>query len=102
MTFELPDDYPNSMPSIRLKNLSPDIINNNMILDFERLITTKAQESIGTFMIYEICEALREQIMNMNEMILNKLRELTELNSLDNALKAVKVSEAPLSFTPVT
>ena len=103
LTFELPDDYPNSMPSIRIKNLSPDIINNNLILDFERLIGNKAQESLGTFMIYEVCEALREQIMNMNEMILKKLRELTEVNSLDNALKSVKVSsDAPLSFTPVT
>ena len=102
LTFELPDDYPNSMPSIRMKNMSPDIINNNMILDFERLITNKAQESVGTFMLYEVCEALREQIMNMNEMILNKLKEMTEMNSLDNALKSVKVSEAPLSFTPVS
>ena len=76
------------MPSIRLKNLSPDIINNNLVLDFERLVTGKAQESVGTFMIYEVCEALREQIMNMNEMILKKLRELTEVNSIDNALKA--------------
>ncbi len=39
-------------------------------------------------MIYEVCEALREQIMNMNEMILKKLRELTEVNSIENALKA--------------
>ena len=53
-------------------------------------------------MIYEVCEALREQIMNMNEMILKKLRELTEVNSIDNALKATKFSnEAPLTFTPV-
>ncbi len=42
LTFELADDYPNSMPSIRLKNLSPDIINNNLVLDFERLVTGKA------------------------------------------------------------
>ena len=42
VTFELPDDYPHSMPSIRIKNLSPDIINNNLILDFEKLITSKA------------------------------------------------------------
>ena len=42
LTFELGDDYPNSMPSIRLKNLSPDIIKNNLVLDFERLVTGKA------------------------------------------------------------
>ncbi len=76
LIFELPDDYPNSVPSIRLKNLSPDIIHNNLVLDFERLIMTKAQDSLGTMMIYEICEALREQIANMNEIILKKLDEL--------------------------
>ena len=101
LTFELPDDYPNSMPSIRVKNMSPDIINNNMILEFEKLISNKAQESIGTFMLYEICEALREQIINMNEMILKKLKELTDMNSIDNSLKSVKVSDNPLTFTPV-
>ena len=74
LTFELGDDYPNSVPSVRLKNLSPDIINNNLVLDFEKLIMKKAEESIGTMMIYEVCEAVRDQIINMNEIILKKLK----------------------------
>ena len=44
LTFELPDDYPNNVPSVRLKNLSPDIINNNLVLEFEKLIMKKAEE----------------------------------------------------------
>jgi hypothetical protein len=92
LIFELPEDYPNSVPSIRLKNLSPDIINNNLILEFEKLIMKKAEESIGTMMIYEICEALRENIINMNEIILKKLKELNEKDSIDNSLKSVKIS----------
>ena len=43
LIFELPEDYPNTVPLIRLKNLSPDIINNNLVLDFERLIMKKAE-----------------------------------------------------------
>lgn len=102
LIFELPEDYPNNVPLIRLKNLSPDIINNNLVLEFERIIMKKAEESIGTMMIYEICEALRENIINMNELILKKLKELTDRDSIDNSLKSVKISQdAPLSFTPV-
>ena len=102
LTFELPDDYPNNVPSVRLKNLSPDIINNNLVLEFEKLIMKKAEESIGTMMLYEVIEALREQIINMNEIILKKLRELNDTHSIDNALKSVKISQdAPMSFTPV-
>jgi hypothetical protein len=102
VTFELPEDYPNNVPSVRLKNLSPDIINNNLVLEFEKLIMKKAEESIGTMMIYEVCEALREQIINMNEIILKKLRQINDRDSIDNALKSVKISQdAPMSFTPV-
>ena len=103
LTFELPDDYPNNVPSVRLKNLSPDIINNNLVLEFEKLIMKKAEENLGTMMIYEVCEALREQIINMNEMILKKLREINEKGSIENALKSVKISQdGPMSFTQVS
>ena len=102
MTFELPDDYPNSIPSVRLKNLSPDIISNNLVLDFEKLIMKKAEESLGTMMIYEVCETVRDQIINMNEIILKKLREINDASSVEHSLKSVKISQdAPLSFTPV-
>lgn len=103
LTFELPDDYPNVVPSIRIKNLSPEIINNNIILEFDKLVTKKADESVGTMMIYEVCEALREKIGEMNDIILRKVDELNQKDSLDTALKSVAIkADAPLTFTPVT
>ncbi len=63
-----------------------------MVIQFERLVNEKAQESIGTMMLYDISEALREQLSDMNEKILNKLDEIHQLNSMDNALKAVAYS----------
>ena len=76
VTFELSEQYPNEAPSMRIKNLSPDIINNNLVLEFDKLLTKKAEESLGTMMIYEVCEALREKIGEMNDIILKKLDEL--------------------------
>lgn len=101
-TFELPDAYPAEIPNIRLKNLSTDIIDNNMLLQFEKLITKKAEEVIGTAMIYEMCEALRERLGEMNDMILRKLDELNDKDSMDTALKKVAAfSQDTMSFTPV-
>ena len=42
VTFELPDNYPNEVPSILIKNLSPEIIDNNRILQFDKLVMNKA------------------------------------------------------------
>lgn len=72
------------------------------MIEFERLVLQKAEESVGTQMIYDVCEHLREQISNMNEKILNKLKELDEKDSIENALKAVTISQdAPMTYTPV-
>ena len=61
---------------IRIKNLTPDIIHNNKMVEFDKLVAIKAEESIGSQMIYDICEGLREHLANMNELILGKLKEL--------------------------
>jgi hypothetical protein len=73
ITIELGDNYPHTVPGIRLKNLSQDIIDNNMMIVFEKLVMQKAEESLGMQMLYDVCEHLREQISNMNDKILNKL-----------------------------
>lgn len=72
--------------------MAMDIIDNNKILEFEKLVNEKAESSIGTPMIYEICEALREILSEMNELILKKLRVIEDEGSLTNALKQVKIS----------
>jgi|TARA_B110001450_G_C17444612_1_gene409367 hypothetical protein len=35
LMVELPHDYPNSVPFLRLKNLSPDFLNNKNLDDYE-------------------------------------------------------------------
>jgi hypothetical protein len=60
MIFELPEDYPHSIPIIRIRNLTQDIVDNNMLMAFEKIVAEKAIESVGTQMIYDICESLRE------------------------------------------
>lgn len=58
---------------MRVKNLSPDILDNNNVINLERIITAKADENIGNQMIFEMCDVIREQIADMNEKILNEL-----------------------------
>ena len=65
-----------------MKNLSPDIINNNKMDELEGLARKKAEENIGNMMIFEVCECLREQIAEMNEIILAKLKDFDDKNSL--------------------
>jgi hypothetical protein len=90
--IELKEDYPHSTPSIILRNLSQDIIDNNLMIHFEKLVTEKADESLGTQMLYDVCEALREKLSDMNEKILNKLDEINQKDSIENALKSVAYS----------
>ena len=102
MIIDLPDDYPNQVPNIRIKNLCQDIIDNNLMIQFESMVMTKAEESIGTQMIYDVCEHLRERLADMNEKILNKLQEIEDSQSVEKALKTLSVSQdAPMNFTPV-
>ena len=45
MIIELADDYPESLPNIRIKNLVPDIIHNNKMAELEDIVAEKAKES---------------------------------------------------------
>ena len=51
---------------VRIKNLSPEIIYNNKMIEFEKLVAELAEENIGNQMIYDICEGLREVLSDMN------------------------------------
>lgn len=57
---DFPQNYPNQVPQMRLRNLCPEIINNNKMLELETIVQTKAEENLGNFMIFEICESIRE------------------------------------------
>lgn len=53
-------------------------------------------------MIFELCDSLREIIGEMNDKILDKLRELDKKDSIDEGLKTLKISsDAPMNYTPV-
>lgn len=72
LIVELPHDYPNTIPDLRLKNMAPKYLDNRMLDDFESEIRAKAHESVGTQMIFELCEHLRESIGEINDKVLNQ------------------------------
>lgn len=72
LLVELPHDYPNHVPDLRIKNMSTKYLDNRMIDEFEVQIRAMAHESIGTQMIFELCEHLREQIGEINDKVLGK------------------------------
>lgn len=79
------------------------MIDNNMMIEFERLVVLKAEESVGSQMLYDVCEHLREIISNLNDKLLNKLKEYEDAHSVDKALQKQTFSQdAPMTFTPVT
>jgi hypothetical protein len=104
--FELCDDYPNTTPITILKNLSPDIMHNNKMVEMEALIDEKKRENLGNPMIFDIVEALREKICDMNEFVLEKLLEIKEKAEAVSVKQHASVSlglvDAPLTYTPVT
>jgi len=103
LLVQLPLLYPNDKPQVRVKNLSPEIISNNKMIEFEEEVGAKIEESMGSPVIYEVCEILRSKISDMNELILDKLREHDESHSLTATLSRVHVtSKDTMSFTPVT
>ena len=60
LMVELPHDYPNNVPFLRLKNKSPEFLNNAMLDKYEGEIRAKSHEQLGCQMIFDLCEYLRE------------------------------------------
>lgn len=73
LIVELPYNYPNdSIPFMRLKNLSPDFLDNKMLDQFETEVREKAHDSVGMPVIFEVCEHLREKISDINDNVVSK------------------------------
>ena len=103
LIFDLPESYPNEIPYFRIKNLSPDYIDNNALELFENEMRERANESLGQMMIFELSDLLKEKITTINETVLEKLDKIEEANSITNANKETLKSDATkLNFTPVT
>ena len=102
LIFDLPDSYPNEIPFFRIKNLSPDYIDNNTIDRFENEMRERANESLGQMMIFELADLLKEKITTINEKVLEKLDQIEEAQSIKNANKeTVRGDATNLNFTPV-
>merc|ERR1740139_929762 len=102
LIFDLPEGYPNEIPYFRIKNLAPDYIDNNALEVFENEMRERAQESVGQMMIFELADFLKERIMNINEIVLDKLDTIAEKESITNAnVDVVKSDMTNLNFTPV-
>lgn len=100
--YDLPQGYPNEVPFFRIKNLSPDYIDNNALESFESDMRAQAEESIGQMMLFELTDLLKDKITEINEKVLNKLDEIEEASSIANLNKETMKSDmTQLSYTPV-
>ena len=78
LIFDLPEDYPNEIPYFRIKNLSPDYIDNNALERFEEEMRERANENLGQMMIFELADLLKEKITTINETVLEQLDKIEE------------------------
>ena len=101
MMFELQLSYPDVVPFFRLKNLSPDYMDNKFIDYCETILREKGEECIGSMMIFEMCDLIREKISSINETVLQRVDAVTEVESMSHGLQAT-VATKKLDFTPVT
>ena len=102
ITFDLQEDYPNQIPYFKVKNLSPDYIDNAVLDKYEDEMRELGNENLGTMMIYQMCDYMKEKITEINDEVLAKLEKLEEEQSATNALKQGKAEDITnLNFTPV-
>lgn len=99
----LKHDYPHRVPFLRLKNLSPDYLDNRMIDKFETEIRFKTHELVGSPMMFDICEHLREAIAEINDKVLGKFNKIVEQKLVEEKeAKQLKFSNTQhLNYTPV-
>ena len=88
------------MPYYRLKNLSPDYMDNRFIDRCETMLREKCEELIGSMMIFELCDMIWELMNNINEAVLKKVDAIAEENTVENSLKTTETSKH-LNYTPV-
>jgi len=102
LIFDLPNGYPNEIPYFRIKNLTPEYIDNNALEKWENEMRERAEESIGQMMIFELADLLKEKITTINEVVLEKLDAIVEKESIANAnTEVLKTDARNLSYTPV-
>ena len=91
--FDLGEDYPNTAPYFRVKNLSTEYLDNSLLDAYEEQMKEIARENLGNMMIFQICDHIREKITEINDKVLGQLEEIEEKESLSYALKTVKIDD---------
>ena len=76
LILEIPHDYPNNIPFLRLKNLSPEFLNNANLDEYETAARALARENIGVQMIFMVADFLRGLIADINETVLEKYEKI--------------------------
>ena len=71
--FDLQNSYPDCVPYYRLKNMSPDYMDNRFIDRCETLLRQKGDELVGSMMIFEMCDLIKELMTNINDEVLAKV-----------------------------
>ena len=72
LILEIPHDYPQQIPFIRLKNQSPDFLDNKILDQLEQEAREVARDTIGYQMLFSVADHLRSGIADINEVVLNK------------------------------
>ena len=100
--LEVPHDYPVNIPFIRLKNLSTDYLDNQMLNEYQDKARVKARECSGGPMIFEVYEELREAISEINDTVVSKFKKIIEQREEDEKTQMNFVSCADhLNYTEV-
>ena len=81
------------MPYFKVKNLSPDYIDNAVLDKYEDEMREVGQENIGSMMIFQMCDLMKEKITDINDDVLAKLDLIEKEESAANALKTGVVSD---------
>ena len=100
--FSLQEDYPAVIPVFKVKNLSPDYIDNAVLDSYEDEMRELGEECLGSMMIFQLCDLMKEKIVDINDRVLEKLDMIEKEESAENALKTGIASDmTKLDFTPV-
>ena len=59
-----------------------------MLDKWETEMTDRAQELLGSMMIFEITDYLKEKVVEINEAVLDKYEKIEEAQKVENTLKS--------------
>lgn len=86
---------------MRLKNLSPNYLDNRNLDDYETQIRALCRENFGMHMIFMVCDHLREQIGEINDKVVEKFQAIMDVKNKveEDMFKVSKVER--IVYTPV-